>query len=240
MRYGGVSEELFESLNGKKGSGDTDENVNENRKRALAGLCHPELDSGSSCSKHSCLRKNDNTAHITHEFKNKILQAGEMGEHQGYDASVTSKKGLTLSQATADCGTVIIADTKGQIVSLVHGSWHTLRDKIIYKTVEKIREDTRDELVSGIGPMICKSCYEFGSEAEHLFDQKYLKKNKTKYLVDLKAMIIDQLYSAGVQKIDDIGVCTLEDGRFFSHRKDGSASGRFLTIVKTADTETDR
>jgi YfiH family protein len=231
MRYGGVSEGLFSSLNGKKGSGDSDSNVNENRKRALAGLCHPELDPRSNCLKHSCLRKNGNMAHITHEFKSNILQAGEMGEYQGCDASVTSEKGLVLSQATADCGTVIIADIKGCVVSLIHGSWHTLRDEIIYKTVEKIREHTSNELVAGIGPMICQGCYEFGAEASEVFDQKYLRKSKNKYFVDLKAMIFDQLHAAGVQSVDDLGVCTLEDGRFFSHRKDGAASGRFISAV---------
>ncbi len=220
MRYGGVSGGLFESLNGKKGSGDTDENVDENRRRAVAAIT--PKDSSSQL------------IHIVHEFKNNILKANESGEYHGYDASITDKAGLVLSQTTADCGTVIITDTLGSTVALVHGSWHTLSAKIICDVVAELKTYTNNELVAGIGPMICKNCYEYGPEAKKLFDSKYLTQSGKNYLVDLKQMIFDQLEESGITKVDDINVCTLEDQRFFSHRKDGAKSGRFLTLAGKA------
>lgn len=246
MRYGGVSSGLFESLNGKKGSGDLDENVDENRKRALAALCHPERSAAQSKDLVSrsdrILRpqkrllgarqaQDDKTAHIIHEFKTNILQAGKAGEFPGYDASVTTKKEVVLSQTTADCGSIIIASSDGKVVALVHGSWHTLRDKIICDVVAKMKTHTSRELVAGIGPMICVDCYEFGDEATTLFDKKYVRKSGQKYHVNLKQMILDQLKVSGISKIDDLNICTKQDDRFFSHRRSGAQSGRFLTLA---------
>lgn len=215
MRYGGTSEGLFESLNGKKGNGDTDSNVDENRKRACQAL-------GIEYK---------NLTHIVHEFKTNILETQQSGEHQGFDASISTNNNQVLSQTTADCGTIIISNITGSVASLVHGSWHTLKDKIVHDVIKKVKAQTNEELLAGLGPMICKNCYEFGAEASTLFDAKYLEACGQKYLVDLKQMIIDQLQESGISKIDDLNICTLEDERFFSHRRSGAQSGRLLTLA---------
>jgi polyphenol oxidase len=223
MRYGGVSDGLFESLNGKKGSGDSDENVDENRRRALNAL---NMDGNS-------------LAHIIHGFKDNLLEAATPDEYKDYDASITIQPHLTLTQTTADCASIILAspDPKVKIVGLVHGAWKTLNTSLLGKVVTRFSDlgaDTND-LVAGIGPMICKNCYEFGPEAAEIFDKKYITPKDDKYLVDLKSMAIDQLQSAGVFKIDDLHICTLEDERFFSHRRDGASSGRMLTLAALPD-----
>jgi hypothetical protein len=217
MRYGGRSEGLFESLNGKKDTGDSDGNVDENRKRAC-------LELGV---------KPEGLTHIIHEFKTSILVANQAGEHQGHDASISTRKDQVLSQTTADCGTVIIADNSGSVVAVVHGSWHTLKEEIIRKVITKMKEYTNKDFRAGIGPMICRNCFEFGPEAAELFESKYLEQHGKKYLVDLKQMIIDQLHESGVTEVDDLNVCTLEDERFFSHRRSGAKSGRFITLASS-------
>lgn len=238
MRYGGVSEGLFESLNGKKGTGDLDSNVDENRLRALESLCHPQQNVAKSKnllsdSKQISQRaRDDNVVYIKHEFKTGILCAKEAGEYENFDAVYTTNPNLVLSQTTADCASVIIADNNHKVVALIHGSWHTLKAQLICDVVAKLKQQPGPgELVAGIGPMICKNCYEFGSEAQNLFDLKYLTSRGEKYLVDLKQMVIDQLKESGVTKIDDVNICTLEDERFFSHRRSGASSGRMLTLA---------
>lgn len=223
--YGGVSTGLFESLNGKKGNGDADANVNENRQRAMEALAPESADQPPL----------DQLAHIIHEFKNNILEVEHGGEFQGYDASISKNHDQTISQTTADCASVIIASVDGLVVALVHGSWHTLSARIICNTVTKIKTHTSEDLVAGIGPMICKNCYEFGAEAADLFETRYLTEIGEKYLVDLKQMVQDQLKESGVTQIDDLAICTKEDERFFSHRRDGAHSGRFLTLAKITD-----
>jgi polyphenol oxidase len=221
MRYGGVSEGLFESLNGKKGTGDPDKNVEENRRRALTALS----------------RNENSLTHIIHGFKDNVLEAATPSEYKDFDASLTIKPNLTLSQTTADCASVILATTDSKTVSLVHGAWKTLTTPLISKVVTRFSDlgAAKEDIVAGIGPMICKNCYEFGPEAAGLFDGKYLTAKGEKYLVDLKSMVIDQLNQAGVANIDDLNICTLEDERFFSHRRDGAKSGRMLALAALPD-----
>ncbi len=223
MRYGGTSSGAYESLNGKKGMDDADEHVIENRQRALTTL-RPVTAMHSG-------QLNRQVAHIIHEFKDNILMVREAGEFRGFDASIATLNDVVLSQTTADCGTVIIASVGGDALTILHGSWHTLSAKIICKTVAKLKTITQLELVAGVGPMICKNCYDFGSEAKNLFEPKYITPKGEKYLVDLKQMVIDQLHESGVTKVDDLDICTFEDERFFSVRRDGSNSGRFLTLA---------
>jgi YfiH family protein len=244
MRYGGVSEDLFESLNGKKGMGDPDKNVDENRRRAINALFP-----GS--------KPENNLVHIIHQFKTGILTASEPGEFKDYDACMTIDRELVLSQTTADCASLVIADLNRKVIALVHGSWHTLKANLICDVVAKLKQLSGvGELVAGIGPMICKNCYEFGPEARDLFDTKYLitpqshpefisgseesdskilkqvqNDKQTRYLVDLKQMVIDQLKDSGISKIDDVHICTKEDERFFSHRRSGADSGRMITLA---------
>lgn len=220
MRYGGVSEGLFESLNGKKGGGDTDQNVDENSRRTLLALFPAALDTGVGI------------AHIVHEFKTRVVFTESPGTYKGYDASITNKNNVVLSQTTADCGTVIIASSSGAVVALVHGSWHTLSAKMICDVVAKVKSlSNSEELIAGIGPMICGKCYEFGAEAKQLFDSRYLTPHSDKFLVNLKQMIVEQLSEAGVSQFDDVNICTKEDQRFFSHRNNGAHSGRFITLA---------
>ncbi len=220
MRYGGVSSGLFKSLNGKKGNGDEEGNVDENRTQAMKALTD--------------IADYAHIVHIVHSFKSTILHASKEGEFTGFDASIATSPEFLLSQTTADCGSVIISDTTGKTVALIHGSWHTLKAEIVSKVVQALRQLTDDELIAAIGPMICSHCYEFGPEAEDLFMSKYILPRGEKYLVDLKQMIIDQLRDSGVTQIDDVQICTLEDDRFFSHRRDGAESGRFITLVASS------
>jgi YfiH family protein len=216
MRYGGVSTGAYDSLNGKKGMEDSNENVVKNRNRAVSSLLQ-----GSS----------KELTHIIHSFEDNILTTNNAGEFNGYDASITISKGVILSQTTADCATVILASIDGTTIGLVHGSWHTLAKDIICKTVAKMRINSNSEIIAGIGPMICRDCYEFGREAEKIFKSEYLQTFGSKFKVDLKKMVIDQLKVAGVSKMKDVNVCTYEDDRFFSARRRGSFSGRFITLA---------
>jgi len=44
--------------------------------------------------------------------------------------------------------------------------------------------------------------------------------------IDLPGLARDRLTTAGVQRVEDVGVCTICDERLFSHRREGLRSGR--------------
>ncbi|HEV3323535.1 MAG TPA: polyphenol oxidase family protein [Solirubrobacteraceae bacterium] len=49
--------------------------------------------------------------------------------------------------------------------------------------------------------------------------------------LDLAALARDRLEAAGVARVEDVGVCTICDERFFSHRREGLAAGRQAGIA---------
>lgn len=222
-RSGGVSLAEFASLNVKKGLGDPDEHVENNRRSALSVL-------GLS---------DQNLVYITHLHGDKVLIADRqmVGTDQPADAVLTDDPTLVLGQGTADCGTLILAASDRSVVGLIHASWRTLREGIIAKTFDLIQQKYAvepDELIAAIGPAICRQCYEFGPEADELFDAKYVDKvaHNSRH-VDLKAMMHDQLREGRVRQVEDLHICTMEDPRFFSHRQreEPSQTGRFFTVV---------
>ena len=91
-----------------------------------------------------------------------------------------------------------------------------------------------ENITAVLGPAICKKCYEFGNEAKELFDEQYLSKKGDRYHVDLKSWTADELKKGGVGQVEDVGICTYEDQRFFSYRRDkdkNDHTGRFMTVV---------
>jgi purine-nucleoside/S-methyl-5'-thioadenosine phosphorylase / adenosine deaminase len=49
--------------------------------------------------------------------------------------------------------------------------------------------------------------------------------------IDLKSIARMRLLAAGVRRVDDVGVCTICDERFFSHRREGADAGRQAGIA---------
>lgn len=178
----------------------------------------------------------DKACFMTHEHKDTVHHyEGEGSLCIKCDGAWTKTIGTTLAQGTADCGTIILA-LPNKVVGLVHSSWRTLTTKLIGTTVEKMTQFhyKPDQIIASLGPSVCKKCYEFGEEAEELFEARYIEKKDDRHYVDLKQMMIDQLRSSGVSHVEDMNICTYEDERFYSHRrtsKQQNQTGRFLTIV---------
>jgi copper oxidase (laccase) domain-containing protein len=51
------------------------------------------------------------------------------------------------------------------------------------------------------------------------------------WLCDLAGLARQRLASAGVTRVYGGGFDTLTDSRFYSYRRDGSASGRFASLI---------
>jgi copper oxidase (laccase) domain-containing protein len=79
--------------------------------------------------------------------------------------------------------------------------------------------------VIGPGAGIC--CYEVGDEVHEVLGGK----NREGSRVDLKAIAREQLLRGGVDEVHDLGLCTICDPRFFSHRREGSQAGRQVGVA---------
>ena len=182
---------------------------------------------------------------------------------EGYDGLVTNEKGLLLCTVEADCVPVYLLDTEKKVIGMVHSGWKGTVKKIsevaINLMVEKFGCNPANILV-GIGPHICKDCYEVGQDVydefaqifskeklNRIFYRKNDKKSEQKYLLNLEEAVKLTVMECGVPEsnISSTGYCTLhsevtlEEGqnkssetiRFCSYRRTKSPCERMLTAI---------
>jgi len=209
-RLGGVSKGHFASMNlGYKG--DNAENVDENYNR-IASLGFP--------------RENMVFANQIHSTNIKRIYS-KTDDTSNTDGLMTNIPGIVLVTFHADCVPLYFYDPVKKAIALSHSGWRGSVAGMAKITIERMKEefgsDPSDILV-GIGPSICKNCYEVGSE---LSSEGFL---------DLWEINKQNLLEAGVlnENIELPNICTkCNPDIFFSHRVMGSLRGTmaaFLTI----------
>jgi len=135
------------------------------------------------------------------------------------DGQATHVEGLTCLVLTADC--LPVALLCDGAVAMVHAGWRGLDDGVLEDGLRALRE------LGGSGAITAlmgRECYEVGDDLRARF-------GATGRTLDLKGIAATRLRGGGVAEIHDVGLCTIcarEDGApiFFSHRRDGPATGR--------------
>jgi YfiH family protein len=213
---GGVSEGIYASLNGGLGSNDDKAKVNENRRRMAEQLgVTPENLVG---------------VHQTHS-PDAIVATGpwQAGPRPKADAIVTRTEGLAIGVTTADCGPILLVDPSARVIAAAHAGWKGALTGILESTVETMEKlgAIRSGVIAAIGPLIRQPSYEVGSEfVERFLDADadnagfFLPGERAGHsMFDLAGYIRMRLENAGVLMIDDLGVDTYADERFYSYRR---------------------
>ena len=183
-------------------------------------------------------------------------------EYDEYDGLITNEKNLLLCTVEADCVPVYLLDTEKKVIGMVHSGWKGTVKRIsevaINLMVEKFGCNPAN-ILSGLGPHICKNCYEVGQdvydefalggfkELNRIFYRKNDKKSEQKYLLNLEEAVKLTVMECGVpeRNISSSGYCTLhsevtledEQGksgetiRFCSYRRTKSPCERMLTAI---------
>jgi YfiH family protein len=152
------------------------------------------------------------------------------------DAAVTSRPGLALLVMVADCMPVLIADSVAQVVGAVHAGRGGLAAGVLPRTVAAMTElgARPDRCAAVIGPAVCGRCYEVPEAMREEFEGLVPASAGTTRAgtpsIDLAAGAAAQLGAAGVGTVRRTEICTMEDDRFFSYRRDG-ITGRFAGVV---------
>jgi polyphenol oxidase len=216
-RQGGVSCGLYSSLNGGLGSRDSAANVAENRARMAAalGVAPPGL----------------LTAYQIHSPQAVVVETAWAPEQRPRaDGIVTRTPGLAISVTTADCGPVLLADPVAGVVGAAHAGWRGALTGIIEATVAAMQQlgAERGRIHAALGPMIRQRSYEVGPDliarfaAEDSDSQRFFAAapREGHALFDLAGFIAMRLARAGVERFEDLALCTYADpGRFFSFRR---------------------
>jgi YfiH family protein len=123
----------------------------------------------------------------------------------------------------------LFVDPAARVIGAAHAGWKGALTGIIESTVDAMERlgAERGGMVAAIGPLIREHSYEVGSE----FVERFLAAaaDNAAYFIaseraghsmfDLAGYIRMRLENAGVLMIDDIGVDTYSDERFYSYRR---------------------
>jgi polyphenol oxidase len=215
-REGGVSEGIYAGLNGGTGSNDDAARVAENRRRMAEqmGVAPDRL----------------LTLYQVHSPDVVAATAPwDGGARPKADAIVTRTEGLAIGVTAADCGPILLVDPSARVIGAAHAGWKGALTGVLESTVdamEKLGAD-RSGIVAAIGPMIRQNSYEVGGEFVERFLEAdaenavfFLPGERDRHaMFDLAGFIRMRLENAGVLVIDDTGVDTYTDERFYSYRR---------------------
>jgi YfiH family protein len=215
-REGGVSDGIYAGLNGGLGSNDDPAAVAENRRRMAAQMGVPPSHFLSVHQIHS-----PDAVVATGPWQGPLRPRA--------DAIVTGTKGLAIGITAADCGPLLLVDPNARVIGAAHAGWKGALTGIVESTVEAMEKlgAERAGIVAAIGPLIRQPSYEVGNE----FVERFMEQDAENALFflpaareghamfDLAGFIRKRLENAGVLVIDDIGIDTYSDERFFSYRR---------------------
>jgi YfiH family protein len=221
-RGGGTSTGAWSSLNASASVGDSPEAVEANLGRLAEAAGVPR----------------DHLFGVTQVHGTAVVEAPALETAQA-DAIWSGRAGDAVGVKTADCVPLLLEDRVGRRVAAVHAGWRGTIDEIARAAVEALqRAGSRPaDLRAAIGPSIRSCCYQVGDELAGRFvaafgDGVCVFRDARPHL-DLQLAVRATLRRAGVPEahIDDLGLCTACDARFFSHRRDKGQTGRHLSFV---------
>jgi YfiH family protein len=220
-RHGGVSRGRFESANLADHVGDDPGAVARNRVLVArrTGLTDPGAWVG------------------LHQVHGNVVECVDAppGTVPDADASVTTVVGLPLLILTADCAPIAIVGDGA--VAAVHAGWAGLEAGVIERAVGALRATAPGPYRAVLGPCIHPSHYEFGAElldrlVARFGDRVAARTARGQPALDVPAAVRVALRRAGVDELDDVGVCTAASPDHFSYRRDGETGRQAMLVVR--------
>jgi YfiH family protein len=155
------------------------------------------------------------------------------------DGLVTALPDVLLATSHADCVPILLADPEHRVVAVIHAGWKGTASAIVINALELMKKHVNTCLsrcTAAIGPSASGCCYQVGEELEPHF-KLVLKRVGLGFSTRLDLPEINQklLFSAGLRAsaVDKATICTIcGDEPFFSHRRQGEAAGRMLSLIK--------
>ena len=234
-KNGGVSKELYNSLNCGLGSGDKKENVLKNL---------------SIVSKKMGVDKNNlYTMSQTHSNKVVIINKNNQDiKRVDSDALITNIKNISISVLTADCVPILIYEKINNVVACIHAGWKGAINGIVENTFNKMmRLNENNNFYVAIGPCIGLENYEVGKE----FYDKFIHENKknerfffqnenNKFNFDLRKYVNFKITKFDVKYLENIDLDTYaEKENFFSFRRSRKLGekdyGRCISTIGLVD-----
>lgn len=178
------------------------------------------------------------------------VRAGRQGEWTPpeADAIVCDDPAAAAVVRVADCGPILMADTRRGVVAAVHAGWRSTMQRIAAAAVTEMREQFGTDpghLVAAIGPSLGECCGEMGEEVVQAFrDAGHGETQLSRWFTraegqrphfNLWQANRDQLVDAGMRPdaIHVAALCTRTyDDVFHSYRAAGANAGRMAAVIR--------
>jgi YfiH family protein len=205
-RLGGVSPEPFASLNLNRKTGDTWENVAENRQRLCGAV-------GADYAKLT----------LNHQRHSAVVNRAHAGrQDEPGDGLWTDEPNVPMLKLVADCLPIALARLDQPALALLHAGRIGLIDGVVDAGVSALG----GPIAAAIGPGIGPCCYEVGEEVAAPFRAAYGADVMVRHNLDLWTAAERALRRAGVERVDRFDVCTsCHTDLFYSYRRDGPRRG---------------
>jgi YfiH family protein len=215
-RDGGVSEGIYAGLNAGIGSNDDPARVAENRRRMATAI--------------GVAPERFLTVYQVHSPDVAVAEAPwDNATRPKADAIVTATPGLAIGVTAADCGPILFADPAAGVIGAAHAGWKGALTGVVESTLQAMQRlgASRERVVAAIGPLIRQPSYEVGAEfvarfadADAGYARFFIASARPGHaMFDLGGFIRMRLEAAGVLLIDDLGLDTYPDERFYSYRR---------------------
>lgn len=236
-RKGGVSKGNYSSFNMGMYSGDSLDDVIENRKRLAEGIDLPFENLFFPYQNHG-----ENICLINNELLN-LSKEEQFEKLNGVDALITDLPSVCIGVTTADCVPILLFDPVNRVFAAVHAGWRGTVANIAGKVVSKMTENYSSlpsDIVAFVGPCISKDIFEVGNEVVVAFDSAgfdidligTINKQTNKMHIDLLysnqiLLIKSGLLSSNIELSD---ICTYKSSDImYSARRETINSGRILS-----------
>jgi hypothetical protein len=216
-RRGGVSRPPYDTLNLGRFTDDDPAAVRANRARlaALTGVATDRTAQGRQ-------------VHGARVERVRVLPAAERPPADA-DGQAIALDGAAAVVLTADC--LPVALVAPEALAMVHAGWRGLAAGVIAEGVAALRDlGARGPIRAAIGPSAGGCCYAVGEDVHAVFAADDARDGDR---LDLVHVARRRLAEAGVEEVYATGLCTLctPPELFFSHRRDGPATGRQAGIA---------
>ena len=214
-KNGGVSKNIYSSLNCGLGSNDKKKNV---------------LDNLAIVSKKISVPKNNLfLMNQTHSNKVFIINKNNKNIRKiSADALITQRENIAISVLTADCVPILLYEKVNRIVACIHAGWRGAVNGIIKNTLNQIiNMGKNNKIYIAVGPCIGVKSYEVDKD----FYDKFIKESKknevfffhnkkSKFLFDLRKYVNSKINEFDIEHVENIDFDTYaEKENLFSYRR---------------------
>ena len=148
---------------------------------------------------------------------------------------------VPLLMRFGDCAPILFFDPVRRVIGMAHAGWRGVVAGSVGATVRTMVERldcAPADIWAGIGPTIGPCCYEVGSDVVEAVEAAcppgvdVVRRVNGRVHLDLPAAVQAQLRAAGLERIENAGLCTAcRVDEFFSHRAEHGCTGRFGIVM---------